>query len=262
MDDYKTLVIYVFHEYNLRVEYFFKNSLFYDNNTKFLIICNTLDLLYLQKMKELIPSYVDILFRDNKGFDFGAWSEGIYKNKNYDNYDYFIFVNSSVIGPFLPDSQKEKKWTDIFISGLTDNIKLFGSSISSGEFPSHVQSYLFCMNAFTLKYLMDHEIFTLNKYTNSKTETIHDKEINMSQLILKIPNWNIGSKMEYYKNIDFSKNRNEIPIFFFGDTMNIEYMKPSKLDKNLPFSFKNTMNTIGLWSIEELIFIKGNRIIE
>jgi len=262
MNHYKTLVIYAFHEYNLRVEYFFKNAIFYDNNTNFLIICSTLDLLYLQKIKELIPSYVDIIFRDNKGFDFGAWSEGIYKNDNYNNYDYFIFVNSSVIGPFLPESQKEKKWTDIFINGLTDNIKLFGSSITSGNYPSHVQSYLFCMNSFTLKYLMDNEIFTLNKYTNSKIETICDKEVNMSQLILKIPNWNIGSKMEYYKNVDFSKNRNEIPIYLFDDAMYIEYMKPSNLDEKLPFKFKKSKNIVELWSIEELIFVKGNRIIE
>jgi hypothetical protein len=109
---------------------------------------------------------------------------------------------------------------------------------------------------------MDNEIFTLNKYTNSKIETIGDKEVKMSQLILKIPNWNIGSKMEYYKNVDFSKNRNEIPIYLFDDAMYIEYMKPSNLDEKLPFKFKKSKNIVELWSIEELIFVKGNRIIE
>ena len=45
---------------------------------------------------------------DNIGYDFGGWSDALLTNNLYENYDNFIFANSSVIGPFLPDYCKGK----------------------------------------------------------------------------------------------------------------------------------------------------------
>ena len=36
----KSIVIYVFHEYNERVDFFIKNCIFKDDKTDFLIVCN------------------------------------------------------------------------------------------------------------------------------------------------------------------------------------------------------------------------------
>jgi hypothetical protein len=36
----KTLVLYVFHEYNIRVEKFIKNAIFFDKNIDFIVISN------------------------------------------------------------------------------------------------------------------------------------------------------------------------------------------------------------------------------
>ena len=80
----------------------------------------------------------------------------------YENYDKFIFVNSSVIGPFIPSYYKGK-WTDIYLNSLKDNVKLFGSTINTCGNPlhlSHVQSYIFAMDKHTLQYLIDVEIFS------------------------------------------------------------------------------------------------------
>ena len=42
---------------------------------------------------------INIIYRDNKGYDFGAYN---YVINNYNlNYDYYFFMNSSVIGPYL-----------------------------------------------------------------------------------------------------------------------------------------------------------------
>ena len=54
-----------------------------------------------------------VLFRDNIGYDFGGWSDALLLNDLYKNYDYFLFVNSSVIGPFI-DNYLKIKWTDIY----------------------------------------------------------------------------------------------------------------------------------------------------
>jgi len=87
-----------------------------------------------------LPDYVITMNRENKGRDFGGWSEGLLRNNLYKNYDKFIFANSTIIGPYLKDDTI--KWTDIFINGLSDNIKLFRCTINNAYF-SHVQTYIY-----------------------------------------------------------------------------------------------------------------------
>jgi hypothetical protein len=130
----KTLVAYVLHEYNSRVQAFLHNGIFKDDNVDFIIICNN--------KKIFLPEidYIKVIKRDNIGFDFGGWSEGIMTNDLYKNYDNFIFVNSSVIGPYLPSYYKGK-WTDVYLQGLNDKVKLFGSTINFPQ--THILKYFY-----------------------------------------------------------------------------------------------------------------------
>lgn len=235
----KILVLYVFHEYNNLVKYFINNAIFKDDNIDFLLIANNKNINYD------CPSYVKKIERDNIGHDFGGWSEGLLKDDLYKNYDYFIFVNSSVIGPFLP-TYYNGKWTDIYINGLKDNVKLFGSSINTcincdfikGIYP-HVQSYIFSMNKETLEYLINNEIFSIINIQSEYYEVIKQKEIRMSTLILN-KKWNIGSLLPYYKDMDFT---------------NLTSNKKQLLDDVM---FQPYYNII--WNEYDLVFIKYNRI--
>ena len=128
----KTLVLYVFHEYNDLVKSFIEKAIFKDDNIDFMIICNNL----YYKIENL-PDYVIYKNRNNIGFDFGGWSHGLLTNDFYKNYDNYICVNSSVVGPYLPENYNGI-WTDFFINGLKDNVKLFGSFINK-DFHPHVQ---------------------------------------------------------------------------------------------------------------------------
>ena len=235
----KLLVLYVFHVYNDRVKHFINNCTFYDPNVDFLIISNDKSNIFD------VPDYVKTFFRDNIGYDFGGWSDALLTNNLYENYDKFIFVNSSVIGPFIPSYCKDK-WTDIYINGLQNNIKLFGSTINICgylEKSSHVQSYIFSMDKITLKYLITCEIFSTSNYPTTFFNAIWQKEVLMSRKIIE-NKWNIGSLLPYYKNVDFTftdKKHDEYNIQFIDDVM-------------LP-EFRNTA-----WSEYELVFIKGNRI--
>ena len=146
----KCLVLYVFHIYNNRVRHFIDNCIFNDENVDFIIISNNKNNTFD------VPHYVKTLFRDNIGYDFGGWSDALLTNNLYENYDHFIFVNSSVIGPFLSSYSKDK-WTNVYINGLQNNVKLFGSTINTCRDPlrkSHVQSYIFSMDKQTLQYLI------------------------------------------------------------------------------------------------------------
>ena len=229
----KTLVLYVFHIYNERVKYFIDNCIFPDENIDFMIICNNKNLIID------IPKYAKIIYRDNIGYDFGGWSDALLTNNLYNSYDYFIFANSSIIGPYLKPNSTEK-WTDIYINGLKDNIKLFGSTINcfvNGIRKPHVQSYIYSVNKETLEYLIKCEIFSTKNIANTFNDAIINKEVLMSTKILE-NGWNIGSLLNNYKGIDFTCN-----VYFqhYDDIMYDRY-------RNI------------LWNEYELVFIKGNRI--
>lgn len=237
----KILVLYVFHEMNKRVEMFFKKCIFKNDNIDFIVISNG----YYDNLD--LPSYVKVIRRDNIGFDFGGWSEGLLRDELYKNYEYFIFINSSVIGHFVPKYYKDN-WTSILINGLKEDedVKLFGITINTERDPlfrSHIQSYLFCMNKNTLKFLIDKEIFSLKKYEETMEECVENKEILMSRLVIQ-NGWNIGSLCDYYKGVDFrfkEKKPHEYNLKFYSGMMDNK--------------FRGKM-----WNEYELVFIKGNRI--
>lgn len=236
----KTLVLYVFHVMNERVKYFLDNCIFQDENVEFIVISNDKNNIFT------VPSYVKTVFRENIGYDFGGWSDVLLTNNLYLNYDHFIFANSSIIGPFLGDSF-QGKWTDIYLNGLENNIKLFGSTINTCRDPlhkSHVQSYIFSMNRETLDYLIYCQIFSITNYAITMGEAIWNKEVLMSRKIIE-NGWNIGSLFNYYNGVDFTfKSRSP-------DSYSIEF-----LDDIMYKEFKEST----LWNLTDIVFTKGNRI--
>jgi hypothetical protein len=239
----KILVLYVFHEFNWRVTHFIENAIFKDENTDFIFIVNNTQ--NIKQIKSQIPSFVKIMFRNNIGFDFGGWSEALLTDNLYQNYSNFIFVNSSVIGPFIK-KYANPKWTEHYLNGLKDNVKLFGSTINTNGPISilhntpHVQSYIFAMDKITLQYLIDCDIFSLSNNASDFHSAIMQKELLMSKKIID-NGWNIGCLMSQYKNVDFTSNDMVYKSKYMGDMMYDCYRG-------------------SIWDEYDLIFIKGNRI--
>lgn len=235
------LVIYTFNIYKNRVHWFLNNCMFESNSVDFLIVCND------KNLEFNVPQFsnVSVLKRDDIGFNFGGWSEGILTNDLYKNYTHFIFANSSIVGPFL-DSSFTGKWTDIYINNLINNCKLFGSTINTIYDPhlfAHVQSYIFSMDLETLQFLIDEEIFTTRKYAKTLTDEIISKEILMSRKVLD-NGWNIGCLLPSYKNVDFTfktQCENDRNIFLFSDLMSTNYINE-------------------LWTLNDLTFINCSQI--
>jgi hypothetical protein len=237
----KTLVLYIFHTFNDRVRHFFENAIFEDDNVDFIVICNNRDEVFD------VPSNVVLIRRDNIGYDFGGWSEALLTDELYQRYDNFIFANSSIIGPFLP-ADFQGRWTEKYLGGLVQNVKLFGSTICATRRPmslSHLQSYIFCMNKNTLIYLIERGIFSLDKHAKTMEDAVYNREVHISRCIIE-KGWNIGALHSYYKDVDFT----------FRNKRSFEY-KINWLDDIMYERYRNV-----LWKEDELVFIKGNRDIQ
>lgn len=239
----KLLVLFVSHVYNGRVKHFLEKAVFEDPDIDWLFIYNG-----LQDTFD-VPPYMKKFYRDNKGFDFGGWTDAIHHEDNKNKYDNYLFINSSVHGPYLPVDFKGK-WTDIYLNGLNNNnIRLFGSSINtvgSPEWKSHVQSFIFCMDNEVLHYLILRGIFKENSYPITFQDAIWQREVPMSVYVLQ-KGWNIGCTWKRFDGIDFTFR--SIP---FGKAPNHHLLVMD--DMQYPrFEGKE-------WTREELVFVKGNRL--
>jgi hypothetical protein len=216
----KTLVLYAFHEDNYNVQFFIKNGIFKSSNVDFILICNN------ETLKVECPNYVKYINRKNIGYDFGGWSEGLLTNDLYKNYYNFIFANSSVVGPITTKYYKDE-WINIYLDGLKDNVKLYGSMINMCGFAkscepindTHLQSYAFCMNIDTLNFLIGKEIFSMTNMISKYEDVVINKEIRMSREILN-NNWNIGCIFHHYNNIDFTNKNIYSNHNIFNDNFN------------------------------------------
>ena len=184
------------------LEFFLDNAIL--NNIDYYIIING-------NCTVNIPKYnnIKIIKRENKGFDFGAWSYAV-KKFIIKNYDYYIFINSSIRGPYLDDTTK---WLDKFLELFVDDVKLVGTSINifsnniNNYSPpyTHVQSMFFILNNEAFNFLLDKKFFDDEEQLNNMSnlmDIVLFKEITMSQLILQ-NNWNINCILSKYKNYDY-----------------------------------------------------------
>jgi len=190
---------------------------------------------------------INIIYRENIVYDFGAWSYCINKYLSKE-YDYYIFINGSVRGPYI---SSDKNWLDEFLKLFNSpEVKLVGTSInmlsnSTSYFGSeylfnlynkeppytHIQSMFFILDNEGFNYLLKQDFFNekiINKYSIKKVIT--NKEINLSQLILN-NNWNINCILDKYKNKDYRKIKENFnthgddPYFtntYFGETIKPE----------------------------------------
>lgn len=197
----KTAIIYNSYNNNENTDFFIRNGVFESEKYYYYFIINDKGLRYHVDKKNHKQ-----INRENTGIDFGAYSFFVnkYEKTLLKEYDYFIFINQTVIGPIFPVWFKgEQNWPDIFTSMIDDDTKLSGISI--GYFPSpHIQSMFFCTDRIGLKILIDNNIFDeFEKMT--KEEIIKNREVSMSQTIIS-HGYNIKCLLKADQNIDFRKN--------------------------------------------------------
>jgi lipopolysaccharide biosynthesis protein len=197
----KIIILYVYSKTDkygdLALNFFLQNGLKETKECDYYFIINgEIELNTLKK----VPSYFNIVTRPNIGYDFGAWSDVIL-NLDITKYDYFLFLNNSVVGPCLPRYLKNIFWPELFYKHIDGKIKLVGCT-TNYDITQHIQSYCFCVDIIGLNILIKSGIFIKNLDKN-KNDIIYEHEIKMLQYIQKA-GYN-GYTFETVRNLDKTK---------------------------------------------------------
>lgn len=182
-----------------------------------------------ESLLPVLPSNAHYVQHENECRDIGTF--GWFLSQNITNttaYKYFIFMNSSVRGPFLVPYFETFGiwWFDIFIRRLNDRVKLVGPSINCEQQP-HVQSYMMATDRVGFQFLTGNgsRIFSCHA---SQRDAVFNGEIAASQMLLKA-NYQIASLQSKYQGWDFEKPENQgcnygaSPIFRDGALDTIQH---------------------------------------
>ena len=191
------------------LKFFIKHGMILDGTTNYYFIING------HKLSVDIPKHesIKIFKRDNKGFDFGGYSQLIdFKVIDIDKYTNFFFLNDSVMGPFMFDWAKEHTdWRKVFVNLLDKETKIAGPTINNYSGRAHINSECFIVDRKGLDIGIESGVFSNKWYTTPgiiKDTICQECEVKYSQEILD-RGFNIKCLMLSYKDIDFREKRGD-----------------------------------------------------
>ncbi|DBB06321.1 TPA: hypothetical protein ACH3X1_011892 [Trebouxia sp. C0004] len=216
-----TLVMYIFSptdaEYERNMRYFVKHGISEGDPCHYIIVVQRLEGKPFLDLP-LLPSNAGYEFHDNVCFDYGTIGWLMRSGKvEPSKYKYFIMMNSSTRGPFVPAYHRQTAWSRIFTDKLNDEVKLVGSTISCEGAPlggdaeshwrqnPHVQSYVLATDQIGLQVLQqDGQVFAC---FDNLHDTIYFAELGSSLAVLKA-GYNIDSLMMRYQGVDWRDKAN------------------------------------------------------
>ena len=191
-----------------------------------------------------VPSHVEVVFRPNKGYDFGGYRHGVLHKKEVHGqiYSHYIFLNTSVRGPFVRCIRSLSEWPRLFLDLFAqNNVHLVGCTINSSKVEPHVQSMSF---ALTLDGLMLIWRSVMMKSFYHLRYAVLYQEVRMSRLILQ-NGWRIdciaeslrGKEWNPPPKIDPNPTSNSgdavYPGAYFGRTLTIHDVPFLKTNRGL-----------------------------
>ena len=206
----RTLVVYVYaktHELaEQNLAFFIHNAVHASHDADYYFILQNLDNIPVDERRlPLLPSNAHYIQHANLCFDIGTVGWFLLSGLvDIVKYKYFIFLNSSVRGPYIVSYYDNTVWYTIFTNRLNDQIKLVGCTINCEYFP-HVQSYLWVLDYDALDLLIRNNT-VFNCYDNQGA-TIFYSEIFASRVIVD-SGFGIASLMKKYQETDFRLEKN------------------------------------------------------
>lgn len=132
----------------------------------------------------------EILLRENKGFDFGAWKDAILKDgwEELSQYDNLTLMNDTCFGPVfdLEDIYLRMEEKDIDFWGLTNNKNdKFGMPGTHRPIPEHIQSYCICFKQRVVSSESFKAFWENVKYENKIEKVIQEYETQFTKTLTK-----------------------------------------------------------------------------
>jgi len=134
---------------------------------------------------------VQLLVREPECYDLETVRTVFFNsNVNVASYDYFVYVNCGMSGPFVNKHANQLPWTNQLISLLNDNVKMSGLTAYCPNSPrrEHIQSFVYALDRVGLDIILkSNAIFDCRQvgFTWSLTRYIvYNYEIGMGQAIL------------------------------------------------------------------------------
>jgi lipopolysaccharide biosynthesis protein len=194
----KTLITFVHYDcgnkqkvYRENLNFFQKVGVIENENYHFNFVVNS-----ETGIENIIPrKNVFAIQGHNKGHDFGAYKQSL-ESVDINDYDYFIFINDTCRGPFIPDYiPSEITWVEMFLDKLDETVKMVGATWwtnTNGDAwtkkhfiknAKHIQSYCFGVDKVGIEILQKHNKF--NTIGKSRDEIIIEHEIGSSQILIE-----------------------------------------------------------------------------
>jgi len=146
-----------------------------------------------EETKKLKNLCIDVIIKENIGYDFGAWKTGIdYLGVNIDKYESLLLCNDSVYAPLFPLSemfgQMQECQYDFW--GITDSHEIY----------HHLQSYFMVFDKKLVSSDIFKNIWKTYKVYKIKRNIILNYEVGLSQKLID-HGYSMGAYCQYNKLI-------------------------------------------------------------
>ena len=191
------------------------------------------------EIENIIPrKNVSAIQGHNKGYDFGAYKQSL-DSVNINDFNYFIFINDTCRGPFIPDYiPSEITWVEMFLNKIDDKVKMVGPTWFPLDRHTHIQSYCFGVDKVALNLLLKNNKF--NSENKEKTQVIFEHEVGCSRLLIET-----GYEIKPFQMSKYCNDQNcdiNYPNNYFGTTINpfeIMFIKTNRIYDQIVENYTN-----------------------
>ncbi|KAL4439936.1 hypothetical protein ABPG75_002937 [Micractinium tetrahymenae] len=207
----RTLVLYTYGgsdpEYPENLRFFLSEAVKEGDGCEYLVILQQGEGVAPLEPLPALPPNAQYVSHPNECYDWGTWGWALETHvPDLQAYEFFIFLNPSVRGPFLPPYLRGRMhWTEPLLSKLSGSVKLVGPTIScGGVWPSpgqpHVQSYALATDCAGLAVLRS--AGTVFACYEDMADVIRESELGSSRAILQA-GYGIDCLMQRYQGVDW-----------------------------------------------------------
>ena len=161
--------------------------------------------------------FVHIIERPNTCFDFGAWGAAIdYAHSNNLFFDYYLFLNASVRGPFISPAISDKfdnnNYPTLFTNHINSKVKLVGTTFNchTGRDGWHLQSMALATDRLGLMgVMMDYLSTEADTCYANKVDAIYGAEIPLSRAMIE-SGYGLYSLSSLFEGAEITSDENVI----------------------------------------------------